>query len=157
MSRPEYQEFAPENFPLVQQTGCEARVLAGSYGGVVGPIVDRYSDLRYLDIELAPEARFSVDWDGSLIAFAYVFEGNAHSGANELPGHSLAIFDRDGGRIEIMAGSDGARLIAVAGRPLNEPIVQYGPFVMNTQAEIEQALSDFRDGRLVRELASTNL
>lgn len=154
MSTPEYQDFAPDNFPLVREDGREVSVLAGNYGGVAGPIVDRYTDLRYLDVTLAPSASVSLDWDGGLTAFAYVFEGSAHSGTTELPAHSLAIFDRDGARIDLQAGSEGARLIAVAGKPLNEPIVQYGPFVMNTQTEIEQALRDFRDGQLVRERAS---
>lgn len=154
MTAPEYQEFAPDKFPVVREAEREVRVLAGKYGAVAGPIVDRYTDLRYIDVKLAPQANLDLDWDGGVTAFAYVFEGSARSGTTELPGHSLAIFDRDGQRIEIEAGGDGARLIVVAGKPLNEPIVQYGPFVMNTELEIEQALRDFREGRLVRETAN---
>jgi redox-sensitive bicupin YhaK (pirin superfamily) len=85
--------------------------------------------------------------------FAYVFEGEAQIGGRDVPLHTLAVLG-EGDEVEIVTGEAGARLILVAGRPINEPIVQYGPFVMNTQDEIRQALEDFRGNRLVRRKAS---
>ena len=148
MSEPEYQEFPPENFPLVREPGREVRILSGEYGGECGPIVDAYTELRYFDVRLEPNAEFEIALAGERSVFTYVFEGHAKAGATALPQHTLGIFGA-GERVRIDAGEEGARFILVSGRPLHEPIVQYGPFVMNTREEIEQALADFRNGRLV--------
>ena len=148
MSQPEYQEFPPEKFPLVREPGREVRVLSGEYGGARGPIVDAYTELSYFDVRLQPNAEFEIALEGERSVLSYVFEGNAVVGAATLPQHTLAIFGA-GERVRLQAGNEGARFILVSGRPLHEPIVQYGPFVMNTREEIEQALEDFRNGRLV--------
>ena len=80
-------------------------------------------------------------------AFVYVFEGDAQCGDTALPRHNLAVLGI-GDTVELTAGGDGARFILVAGRPIGEPVVQYGPFVMNTRAEIIQAFEDFEAGKL---------
>lgn len=149
MSAPEYREFASDAFPVVREAGREIRVLSGEYHGARGPIVDAHTGLSYFDVRLDASAEFVCDLAGELSIFAYLFEGDAASGETALPEHTLAIFG-DGDRVEFKAGERGARLILVSARPLHEPIVQYGPFVMNTREEIEQALADFRDGRLVQ-------
>jgi redox-sensitive bicupin YhaK (pirin superfamily) len=103
----------------------------------------------YLDVQLPAGASFSAPIPSGLNAMAYVFEGNLQLAGDTrmLPTHSGAVLT-DGDSVEFIAGSSGARFLLLAGRPLNEPIVQYGPFVMNTTAEIEQAIRDYQTGRL---------
>lgn len=153
MSDPAYQEFAPERIPEVKEPGRRVRVVSGEYSGVFGPIDDPHTNVQYLDVTLDAGAQFTRTLAKELRALTYVFEGSAQTGTSELPRHSLAILG-DGDAFSITAGPQGARFILVAGRPIGEPIVQYGPFVMNTRDEIEQAMDDFRNGRLVRKKAS---
>lgn len=153
MSDPAYQEFAPERIPEVKEPGRRVRIVSGEYAGVIGPVDDPHTNVQYLDVTLDAGAQFTRTLAKALRAMTYVFEGSAQTGSSELPGHSLAILG-DGDTFSITAGPQGARFILVAGRPIGEPIVQYGPFVMNTRDEIEQAMDDFRGGRLVRKKAS---
>ncbi|MBZ0072634.1 MAG: pirin family protein [Gammaproteobacteria bacterium] len=151
MDAPAYQDIAPEAIPVHDAPGVRVHVLAGTHAGVRGPIDDPVTHLQYLDVELAPGTPFlhkgTTDADHN--AFVYVFEGDTAIAGQAVPRHHLAVLG-PGERLEVTAGGDGARLILVSGRPIGEPIVQYGPFVMNTREEIEQALADYRDGRLVR-------
>jgi redox-sensitive bicupin YhaK (pirin superfamily) len=152
MSEPAYQELAPQAIPRVAQAGAEVRVLCGTYAGTQGPIQDPHTDVQYLDVTLEPEQDFAHRLDPAATAFLYVFEGGASMGDAAIARHHLAVLG-PGDEIEINAGAEGARFILVAGRPIGEPIVQYGPFVMNTREEIERAMADYRDGRLVRKKA----
>lgn len=149
MSDPAYQEFTPGAIPEVVQGGTRVRVLAGEYEGRRGVVRDPHTDVHYLDVTLPAGGAFSLPLDAGHAAFAYVFEGGARVARSELPAHTLAVLG-DGEAVEIAAGPEGARFILVAGRPLGEPVVQYGPFVMNTRGEIEQAFADYQAGRLVR-------
>ncbi len=153
MSDPDYQEFSAAAIPEVTLGGTRVRVLAGEFGGTRGVIEDRSTDVLYLDVTLPAREAFSMPLGDIRQAFVYVFEGNAHLAGDDLATHTLAVLG-SGDAVEITAGADGARLILVAGRPIGEPVVQYGPFVMNTRAEIEQAMADYRDGRLVRARAA---
>jgi len=120
---------------------------------VRGVIEDSATDVLYLDVTLAAAARFSLPLSGTRNAFVYVFEGAARLAGQELQTHNLAVLGT-GDTVDIVAGEEGARFILVAGRPIGEPVVQYGPFVMNTREEIEQAFADYRDDRLVRARAA---
>lgn len=155
MSDPAYQEFAPEAIPETAAEGVRVRVLAGEYSGQRGVIDDPHTDLLYLDVGLAANAHFSLPLASAYTAFTYVYEGGAQVGQHALPQHSLSVLGQ-GDVVEMSAGPDGARFILVVGRPIGEAIVQYGPFVMNTRDEIEQAVRDYRDGRLVRAKAAMN-
>ena len=152
MADPVYQEFSPEAIPEIRQGAVRVRLLAGKYGGKRGVIDDPGTDVQYLDVTLDPGAVFARDLANSYNAFVYVYEGSAKTGAATLPQHSLAVLG-EGDQVEIVAGEAGARFILVAGKPIGEPVVQYGPFVMNTQAEIEQAFRDYQAGHLVRKKA----
>ena len=149
MSDPAYQEFSAAAIPEVALDKGRVRVLAGEFDGTRGVIDDPATDVLYLDVELTAGARFSLPLDTAHHAFVYVFEGGARLAGDALAKHTLAVLG-SGDAVEIVAGEAGARFILVAGRPLGESVVQYGPFVMNTREEIEQAFSDYRDGRLVR-------
>lgn len=149
MSDPAYQEFSSAAIPEVALDAGRVRVLAGEFGGVRGVIEDPATDVLYLDVTLAAATRFSLPLSETRNAFIYVFEGAARLAEQEVTTHSLAVLGV-GDAVEIVAGEAGARFILVAGRPIGEPVVQYGPFVMNTREEIEQAFADYRDDRLVR-------
>ncbi|MHB1942814.1 MAG: pirin family protein [Acidiferrobacteraceae bacterium] len=148
MSPPAYQEFGAGEVPEIRTEGASVRLLAGAFEGQQGPIDDPHTDLHYLDVTLARSARFTHSLPEDAHAFLYVFEGDVVVGARAAGRHHLVVFG-PGDSLSVFAGTGGARFILVSGRPLNEPIVQYGPFVMNTREEIERALADYHDGRLV--------
>lgn len=154
MSDPEYQEFQPERIPQHQGAGQQVKIICGEYAGRRGPIQDPHTEVGYFDIAIEGGARFVHPVPAGHRCFAYVFEGSAETQGETLATHTLAVFG-DGDTVELQAGSAGTRLILVAGRPLNEPVAQYGPFVMNTQAEIETAFMDYRSGTLVKTRAIT--
>jgi redox-sensitive bicupin YhaK (pirin superfamily) len=153
MSDPGYQEFSPEAFPVVAIPGGQVKVITGRYQDQQAPISDPYTGVQYLDVSLEPGHGFRDTLDANMTAFLYVFEGSATIAQTRLDTHNLAVLGA-GDEVEINAGQQGARFILVAGRPLNEAIVQYGPFVMNTRDEVEQAMADYRSGRLVQKKAS---
>ena len=153
MADPAYQEFSAEAIPEVALEQGRVRVLAGGFNGTRGVIDDPATEVLYLDVSLAADSRFSLPLEATRNAFVYVFEGSARLAGDALATHNLAVLGA-GDTFEIVAGEAGARFILVAGRPLGEPVVQYGPFVMNTREEIEQAFADYRDGRLVRTRAA---
>ncbi len=129
------------------------RILLGSYAGKQGVIKDPLTDVQYLDVALAAGRNFQHTLRADDGAFVYVFEGSAMLGDTALPQHSLAVLG-PGEQLALTAGADGARFIFVAGKPLHEPVVQYGPFVMNTREEINQAMRDYGDNSLVRKKAA---
>ncbi|OJZ19039.1 MAG: hypothetical protein BGP21_13245 [Thiobacillus sp. 65-29] len=153
MSDPAYQEFSAAAIPETVRDGARVRVLAGEYDDVHGVIEDPETDVLYLDVRLEAGRRFESPLAGDRNAFVYVFEGDATLAGEALPRHTLAVLGKGEG-FAIDAGGEGARFILVAGRPIGEPVVQYGPFVMNRREEIEQAFADYRDGKLVRTRAA---
>jgi redox-sensitive bicupin YhaK (pirin superfamily) len=154
MSAPKYQEFGPERIPTATPAaGVQVKVIAGRVAGIVGPILQPATDPTYLDLSLAPGAQFTQALPSDYAAFLYVFEGSLRVGdETRLVGtHELAVLS-EGEEIRLTgvtagAGLSGARAILVAGRPLREPVAKYGPFVMNTRAELQQAFEDFQNGR----------
>ncbi len=152
MSDPAYQEFSPQAIPEVREDGIKVRLLAGTYGGQHGVIGDPNTDMHYLDVMLEPGAEFALPLAGNYSAFVYVYEGSATAGGGELPQHSLAVLG-EGDEVRVAAGSNGARFICVAGKPIGEAVVQHGPFVMNTREEIELAFREYQNGQLVKKKA----
>ena len=151
MTEPRYQEFAPDHIPVVAPAaGVEVKVIAGRVGDTVGPIVQPATDPVYLDIALQPGVAWEYALPDGHNAFAYVFEGAATVGegddARALETAEMGVLG-GGGALSLRAGEAGARLILVAGTPLREPVVRYGPFVMNTKQELMQAFVDFQEGR----------
>ena len=117
-----------------------------------GPIQGLTTDPLYLDIELPAGAVFSHLVRTADNVFLYPYEGSVNIGSASVPTHSAGVLSA-GDRVEVAVGADGARFILLAARPLGEPVVQYGPFVMNTREEIEQAIRDYQNGELVRPAA----
>jgi len=151
MVAPRYQEFAPERIPLITPVpGVQVKVIAGTVGQVQGPIQQPATEPLYLDVALQPGTQWQVALPEGHSAFAYVFEGQALLGdaedARSVGQHELAVLGA-GDALPLQAGTQGARLILVAGRPLREPVVRHGPFVMNTRQELMQAFIDYQEGR----------
>ncbi len=151
-----YRDIDPSEIPVAELAGGgRAKVIAGTLeaGGkpVPGPVRGLTTDPLYFDVELPAGARFSQPVPDGHNAFIYVFEGGLKVGAEaaRLDTHAAGVLSQ-GDRVEVTAGDEGARFLLLAGRPLNEPMVQYGPFVMNTREEIEQAIRDYQSGELTR-------
>jgi len=156
MISPRYQNITSDQIPEIQhEDGVKIRVIAGEVDGVSGPVKEIVADPTYLDISIPPDGTFSQPIDSGQAAFAYIFEGEgffeAETPDTETPIASprLIVFD-DGNLITARASAPGIRFLLVSGKPLNEPIARYGPFVMNTQAEIEQALEDLKNGTFIK-------
>jgi len=150
MSAPWYRDIPSEQVPqFATDQGATVRVIAGVSHGVQGAVQRAATEPIYLDISLPANAVFEQSLPPGHNAFIYVFRGQVAVDQQDVPLQRMAILanspDADGVRI---VASQDSRVILVAGRPLGEPIAQYGPFVMNTQEELVQAVEDFRAGRL---------
>jgi len=147
---PWYRDIRAEEIPELTVGGARVRVIAGSSHGLTGAMQRETTEPLYLDIELAANAVFEQALPAAHNAFVYVYRGELLLAGTVVRRERMAILantpDSDG--IVLTAGAEGARAILIAGRPLNEPIAQYGPFVMNSNEEIFQAVEDFRAGRL---------
>ncbi len=149
-----YRDILPDEIPVhALPGGGQVKVIAGSLqsDGVVlqGPIAGLSTEPLYLDVSLPAGASFTQQFTPGHHAMAYLFEGHLRLADDErlLATHSAAILS-DGAQASFIAGPEGARFLVLAGKPIKEPIAQYGPFVMNTPAEIEQAIIDYQTGRL---------
>jgi redox-sensitive bicupin YhaK (pirin superfamily) len=156
MTNPRYQNIPSDQIPEIQhEDGVKIRVIAGQVDGVRGPVKEIVAEPTYLDISIPPHGTFSQPIESGHAAFAYIFEGRglfeAETSDTETPiaGPRLIVFD-DGGRVTARASEQGVRFLLVAGKALNEPIARYGPFVMNTQEEIREALEDLRNGTFIQ-------
>jgi len=150
MTAPRYQDIAPERIPEVELApGVTARVIAGRAGGAIGPVQADATKAVYLDVRLDAGTQAEIELPPGHNAFAYVYEGQARIGdgsRSALSRGDLGVLER-GDRVRLAAPEAATRLILVAGKPFNEPVAKYGPFVMNTQQQIVQAIEDFRAGR----------
>jgi redox-sensitive bicupin YhaK (pirin superfamily) len=155
MTKPRYQEISSDMIPeITLNDGIKIRVIAGIVDNVRGPVTEIVADPTYLDVSIPPHSSFNHPITKGHTAFAYVFEGEGIFGiTNEENGKSisypkLAVFD-NGDALRVGTESQAVRFVLASGKPLLEPIARYGPFVMNTKEEIEQALQDLRNGTFV--------
>ena len=149
MKAPWYRDIQNAEVPEWRGEGVLARVIAGATHGVQGAVQRDGTEPLYLDLHLDAGASFEQPLPGSHNALLYVYRGSLEVGEQPVPMQRMAILGNAGDGVRFTASSEGARAILIAGRPLKEPIVQYGPFVMNTQQEIVEAVEDFRAGKLV--------
>jgi redox-sensitive bicupin YhaK (pirin superfamily) len=155
MSRPKYRDLQGERLEETQTDGgARIRVIAGEAAGgrLVGPVEGLAVAPKFIDVTLPPGAAFREQVPVGHTVFAYVDQGEVRFGPEQTAARApaLVIFG-DGDLVEAAAGPGGGRFLLAAARPLGEPIARHGPFVMNTRAEIEQALQDLRTGKFIRE------
>ncbi len=167
MTAPRYQDIkAPEIPEIVDDDGTRVRVVCGEFWGRRGPV-----DPRYLDVWVPPLRRKTLPVEIGRHAFAYVFEGSGTFGSASQPfgvltekavdGNELLVRERTGNRslvvfdsgdeVTVQAGEDGIRFLLVSGKPIEEPVAWYGPIVMNTQAELQQAFTDLSNGTFIKQ------
>ncbi len=171
MTAPRYQDIKAAEIPeITDDDGTRVRVVCGDFRGKTGPVEGVAADPRYLDVWVPPGKRKTLAVELERHAFAYVFEGSGNfraasqpfgvltekaDGENEIlvreqtGNRSLVLFD-SGDEVTVQAGDEGIRFLLVSGKPLKEPVAWYGPIVMNTQAELQQAVSELRRGTFIR-------
>jgi quercetin 2,3-dioxygenase len=171
MTAPRYQDIKAGEIPeIVDDDGTRVRIVCGEFWGKRGPVEGVAADPRYLDVFVPPGKRKTLAVELERHAFAYVFEGSGSfraasepfgvltektEGANEIlvreqtGNRSLVLFD-SGDEVTVQAGDDGIRFLLVSGKPLKEPVAWYGPIVMNTQAELQRAVSELQSGTFIR-------
>jgi quercetin 2,3-dioxygenase len=148
---PWYRDIPAADIPQLRTAdGVTVRIIAGSSQGVIGAMQRPVTEPLYLDLALPAGALFEQPLPEAHNAFVYVYRGELLIDGRSVPRQRMAILanSRGSGGVRLQGGTEGARALLIAGRPLNEPIVQYGPFVMNSKDEIFQAVEDFRAGRL---------
>jgi redox-sensitive bicupin YhaK (pirin superfamily) len=170
MAPPRYQDIAARDIPeITDDDGTRVRVITGEFWGKRGPVEGVAAEPRYLDVSVPPGRRKRLAVDRANHAFAYVFAGagtfrdasqpqgvmneltNQRDAAlaNETGNRSLVLFDQ-GDEVVVQAGDEGIRFLLVSGRPIQEPVAWYGPIVMNTQDELQQAFAELREGTFIR-------
>jgi hypothetical protein len=154
MTQPKYRDLASARLSeSALDEGARVRVIAGDAadGRFVGPVEGLAVAPKFVDVTLPPGASFREAVPRGHTAFAYLDQGEVRFGSGQTPARAPAlIIFGDGELVEASAGPPGGRFLLAAARPLGEPIARHGPFVMNTRAEIEQALRDLRDGRFIK-------
>ncbi|PWB51374.1 MAG: hypothetical protein C3F13_13075 [Anaerolineales bacterium] len=152
MTAPRYQDSSASDIPVVElPDGGSLRLIAGHMGGQSGAVTDIYVDPTYLDVALPSGSVFAHSLPAGNNSFAYLYRGEARFGspAVQAVAPQLVIFG-EGEGMQAQALEQGARFLLVSGQPLGEPIARYGPFVMNTRAEIEQTLLELRNGTFIQ-------
>ncbi|MFZ5880271.1 MAG: pirin family protein [Chloroflexota bacterium] len=158
MSQPRYQEVRADTIPTVKLDGATLRLVAGEVGGQRGPVTETLAPARsagvaasplYLDVRLDPAARFMLPVPSGHTVLAYVFEGKGLFAGETVDAVRMVRFG-DGDQVEVQAEAEGVRFMLIAGAPIGEKIVPYGPFVMNTVEEIQQTLVELRNGTFIR-------
>ncbi len=170
MTPPRYQEIQSADISeATDDDGTKARVICGSFWGVKGPVDGIAADPQYLDISVPPRKRKSLPVETTRHAFAYVFAGSGRfcnaseplaaptegvgwadvALSQDADNRSLILFDR-GDDVVVESGEQGIRFLLVSGRPLREPVAWYGPIVMNTQQELQQAFAEYQAGTFLK-------
>ena len=149
MSPPRYQEVSDKTIPVVEKDGIKIRLVAGTVDGVSGPVTEIAAAPLYMDVQLAPDMEWTLPVPEGHTAVAYVFEGEGLFSGETVSSVTMIKY-KDGDHIQVKTENSPVRFMLVAGAPFKEPIVPYGPFVMNTEEEIHQALADLRAGTFVK-------
>ncbi len=149
MDQPRYQEVNSSTIPVIEKDGATIRLVAGEVDGVRGPVTEIAASPLYMDVKLAPDSSFIFPVPSEHTVLAYVFEGAGEFSNEVVESVSMVVFNDDGDQIEVRSKT-GVQFMLIAGAPFKEPIVPYGPFVMNTVEEIQQAITDLRNGTFVK-------
>jgi len=148
MGEPRYREVNATDIPTITRDGATVRVVAGEFNGTRGPVTEIAASPLYMDVKLDPGSRFMLPTPIGHTVIAYVFEGSAAFSGKQVESVHMLVFG-DGTQVEVES-DPGVRFMLIAGAPFNEPIVPYGPFVMNTMEEIQQTLMEIRNGTFIK-------
>ena len=170
MTTPRYQDVQSKDVPIVtEDDGTSVRIVCGSYAGTSGPVDGIAAEPIYIDVSVPPGRRKTLKVETTRHAFAYVFAGSgsfrnasepkpvktdgmggvAVMNGDHVENRSLILFDR-GDEVTVQAGEQGIRFLLVSGKPIEEPVAWYGPIVMNTEAELRQAMAEMRAGTFIK-------
>lgn len=150
MAEPWYKDIQSESIPeVVPAQGVKARIIAGASHGIQGAMQREVTEPLYLDIHFDAAGEFRQSIAPEANAFVYVYRGAVEVAGKPVALHQMAILANDAADGVIIKAQGPARVLLIAGKPLNEPIAQYGPFVMNTKQELMDAFSDFQAGKFV--------
>ncbi|MDE2446497.1 MAG: pirin family protein [Alphaproteobacteria bacterium] len=171
MTKPRYQDIKAADIPdVIDNDGTRVKILCGDFWGKKGPVDGIAAEPRYLDVSVPPGKRKTLKVEIDRHAFAYVFAGSGDFRAASKPfgvltekevngqeihireqtgNRSLVLFD-SGDEITVQAGDEGVRFLLVSGKPIKEPVAWYGPIVMNTNAELQQAVNELRNGTFIK-------
>ncbi len=149
MTQPRYRGVKANDIPVIEKDGAKIRLVAGEVDGIGGPITEIAAAPLYMDVELSAGSRFVLPTPEGHTALAYLFEGAGEFAGEVAESTCMVVFNNDGDHIEIKSES-GARFMLIVGVPFKEPIVPYGPFVMNTVEEIQQTIMELRDGTFIK-------
>jgi redox-sensitive bicupin YhaK (pirin superfamily) len=176
MTTPRYQELkSPEIPEVVDDDGTLVRLVCGSFWGKRGPVVGIAADPVYIDVYIPPGIRKTLPVETMSLAFAYIFEGSGKfcnasdplavptesvgwmntSPPSEADNRTLILFDK-GDEVTVQAGEKGIRFLLVSGKPLKEPVAWYGPIVMNTQEQLQQAYRELEQGTFLKHVSEKN-
>jgi len=144
MSQPRYQEVTAKEVLVVEKHGTKVRLIAGEYAGIKGPVTEIATQPLYMDVTMSPAANFALPIPAGHATNAYIFEGSGDFGGTHAEAVRMLVFG-DGDQVVVNTGP-GVRFVLMAGLPIRETIVPYGPFVMNTEAEIRQVFEDIKNG-----------
>lgn len=153
MHTPRYQEVKRAQIPEVEpQAGASIKIIAGTVAGVQGPVKDIVADPEYLDITLAADTRYTHPVKKGYTAAAYVTggAGSFGPGTDKSAANRTMLLFSDGDEIRVQSSYDGIRFLFFSGKPIGEPVAWGGPIVMNTQEELRQAFSEYRDGTFIK-------
>ena len=150
MMAPRYRGITAGQIPAVElENGVRVKVIAGSIGGARGPMDDIVIDPEYFDCTVPTGQTFIHNTDPAYTAFVYVIGGMGRTCGQAIENGTLVLFD-EGQQLAVSAAGVPLRLLLVTGKPLNEPVAWRGPIVMNTQAELETAFREYREGTFIK-------
>ena len=152
MTTPRYQEVSAATIPVHERNGVRIRIVAGSVADITGPVSEIAAAPLYLDVELAADTHFSQPTPAGHAVLAYVFEGEGIFGDRTVEAVRMLKFE-SGESLDVTTDKSAVRFMLMAGMPFREPIAPYGPFVMNTREEIQQALAELRNGTFIKDEA----
>ncbi len=156
MEPPEYQEYKSTAFPVVETSDYQVKVIIGHFKEATSPIEDEITNVTYLDVQVEADKQFKYTLPSENNSFLYIFKGSGKVNGQNVSNQMLITLDNDKTAPVFIAGEQDMRFILISGKPINENIVQYGPFVMNTREEIDKAMRDFQSNNFVRERAWVN-
>ncbi|MBF0266105.1 MAG: pirin family protein [Gammaproteobacteria bacterium] len=150
MDAPEYQEYQSNAFPVIETDDYQIKLLIGSFNEAVAPIVDDITNVSYFDVKVKAGGRFKHQLSSQHNNLLYLYQGTGELNGQTIPEQTLVTLGMEQEPIDFQASDQEVRFILLSGKPVNENIVQHGPFVMNTHEEIDQAIEDYQSNNLVR-------